>query len=245
MLGAFLRGSTVDPHTTLPPNVCGQPPAAISAPDMVDDWRLDPQHPVGYLAYPPLATARHEQGQPVVAVCIMPDGWVGDAVVKQTSGSDQLDAAALISAGNWHFLPAAGGINGVPEWADIRLNFVMPDVPAAALPVTAPAAQDLNYASGAKTAPVVDPAFPHRASYPLLAWRHQEEGTVTLSYEIMDDGWPSAVKIVHSSGSRQLDAMAIVAVGYWHYFPATKAGTKGQMHWLAKVNFRLANSGIR
>ena len=69
-----------------------------------------------------------------------------------------------------------------------------------------------------------------------------EKGAVIISFDIEDDGWPSQVQIVRSSGSQQLDAMALVNVGYWHYFPVTKAGARTRARWLARVNFKLEGS---
>ena len=239
VLGGLFRGSVANPNTALPPHVCGVPPAVIGVPNVVDDWVQDPQHPIGYLAYPPIASRHNEQGISVVTVCIMPDGWVGDAQLKQSSGSQQLDAVTLISAGNWHFLPAPGGMNGKPEWADVALRYVMPNVSPAALPPDMPPAPALTFFAGQATGPIPDPAFPHRPGYPTLALRHNEEGAVLLSFDVEDDGWPSQVQIEQSSGSQQLDAMALVNVGYWHYFPATKDGSRTRTRFKTRVNFKL------
>lgn len=245
VLGGLFRGSLADPNSSLPPHVCGVPPAVISGPNIVDDWNQDPRHPIGYLAYPPIASRHNEQGTSVVTVCILPDGWVGDAVLKQSSGSVQLDAATLISAGNWHFLPAPGGMNGQPEWADIGVRYIMPNIPPAALPPDMPAAPMMKFTGGHATQPVPDPAFPHRLGYPFLALRHQEEGAVIISFDLEDDGWPSRVQIVRSSGSQQLDAMALVNTGYWHYFPVTKDGARTRARWFARVNFKLTGGQKR
>src|ERR1700753_1009749 len=130
----MLRGSFSDSYSTLPPNPCGPPPAHIAAPHIVYDWTADLRHPVGAIAYPAVASRRGEQGTSMVTVCILPDGWVADVVPKHSSGSDQLDAVTLAPAGLWHFLPAPGGINNVPEWADLGVRFNMPPVSPQALP---------------------------------------------------------------------------------------------------------------
>ena len=174
----------------------------------------------------------------MLSICIMPDGWVGDAIVKKSSGSSQLDAETLVSAGTWHFRPAAGGINAVPEWADLGIIYKMPPVPQAALPPVLPPASAMTGGVDI-TVPIFDPAFPHRVAYPNLAIKHREQGTVIVSLDMEDDGWPSDIEIVKSSGSAQLDSMALVAVGYWHYFPATKAGNRTRGRFKTRVVYRL------
>ncbi|HEY2034098.1 MAG TPA: energy transducer TonB [Rhizomicrobium sp.] len=239
VLGGLLRGSVINPSAALPPHVCGVPPAVISGPNVVDDWNQDPLHPIGYLAYPPIASRHNEQGISIVTICIMPDGWVGDVVLKQSSGSTQLDAATLISVGSWHFVPAPGGMNGQPEWTDVGIRYIMPNVSPAALSPDMPPAPMLNFKDSNATRPISDPAFPHRPRYPILAVRHNEEGAVLLSFDIEDDGWPSQVQIERSSGSQQLDAMALVSVGYWHYFPATDGGKRIRTRVETRLEFKL------
>ena len=241
--GAAVSWWPSNPDTYLPPHVCGAAPAPVGPQNIVDDWQVDPRRPVGYYAYPPIASRHHEEGTAVVTICILPDGWVGDARLRRSSGSAQLDAETLISSGEWHFVRAPGGINGVPEWADVAIRFAMPDVSQAALPKLLPPAPPLDRkAPGENAPPVVDPAFPHRSAYPRLAWRHNEEGVVVLAYDIEQDGWPGRVEIVRSSGSQQLDAMALVNVGYWHYFPAVQSGVPARVHGMAKVNFKMVDA---
>lgn len=239
ILGTVLRGWIAAPVPALPMHACGTPPAVISGNNSVDDWMQDPMHPIGYIAYPAIASRHNEQGMPIVTVCIMPDGWVGDVELKSSSGSAQLDAVTLISAGNWHFLPARGGINGVPEWVDIGVRYAMRSVPAEALPVAMGDPPAFKSLTGKKTPPISDPAFPQRVLYPALAIRRSEEGSVLVNFDIEEDGWPSQVHIIQSSGSQQLDAVALAAVGGWHFFPATQDGKPTRVRYPFRVVFKL------
>jgi TonB family protein len=238
VVGTFLRGVVLSPNTQIPAHPCGAPPPVEFPAPPIDDWVGDPAHPIVAMFYPPIATRHRQEGATMLSICIMPDGWVGDAVIKKSSGHTQLDAITLVSAGNWHFGPAPGGINGTPEWADVSLIYKMPAVPQAALPPALPPAPMMSAAT-VDTGLVGDPAFPRRVGYPVLGLRHDEEGPVTLAVDIEDDGWPSDAQVVKSSGSAQLDDMAVVGIGYWHYFPATKSGNRVRGRHYVRVNFRL------
>ena len=73
--------------------------------------------------YPPLARRRHEQGDVILKVLVLPSGQVGDVEVLQSSGSAQLDAAALVSVGSWVYLPAVKGHRPVAAWTRVRVRF--------------------------------------------------------------------------------------------------------------------------
>jgi TonB family protein len=73
--------------------------------------------------YPDLARRRGEQGEVVLKVLVQPDGQVGDVRVLRTSGSAQLDAAALVSVGGWVYLPAVKGHRPVAAWTLVSVRF--------------------------------------------------------------------------------------------------------------------------
>ena len=209
-------------------------------PNAASDWLADPRYPPFAGFYPPIASRLHQQGTAIIAVCIMPNGWPGDAVIEKSSGWPQLDAAALISAGNWHFLPAPQGIDDWPQWKDVPVNFALgPKAPPASAETFADAPRVNGRPPANFTAPQRDPAFAHASNYPAIANRHREEGNAIVEMTIEPDGGVDGARILKSSGSRQLDAVALVSVGYWRYFPATENGKPIRARWLARLLFKM------
>jgi protein TonB len=66
-----------------------------------------------------------EQGKVVVRVLIGADGVPQTPEIKQSSGFDRLDQAALNTALRWRYVP--GKRNGVAEamWFNVPINFVL------------------------------------------------------------------------------------------------------------------------
>ncbi len=77
----------------------------------------DPAFPHTLNAYPHIAILNRQQGTVVVRLLVLSNGEVGDVNVVKSSGYPQLDAAALVEAGNWHYLPAVR--HGAPVSAEI------------------------------------------------------------------------------------------------------------------------------
>lgn len=79
----------------------------------------DPAYPHTVSIYPHVALLNHQEGTVVLSLLILPSGEVGDVDVIRSSGYPQLDAAALLSAGNWRYLPAVR--NGAPVSAEVKV----------------------------------------------------------------------------------------------------------------------------
>lgn len=75
--------------------------------------------------YPPASRRAGEQGKVIVRVLIGADGTAQDAELRQSSGFDRLDRAALETVRKWRYVP--GKRNGVPEtmWFNVPINFVL------------------------------------------------------------------------------------------------------------------------
>jgi protein TonB len=109
-----------------PPPAPSAPPAPAPAPPRVElpssdaDYLQNPK-PV----YPPISKRLGEQGKVVVRVLIGADGTAQDAQLKDSSGYDRLDRAAIETARKWRYVP--GKRNGVPEamWFNVPINFVI------------------------------------------------------------------------------------------------------------------------
>lgn len=75
--------------------------------------------------YPPASRRAGEQGKVIVRVLIGTDGMAREAELRQSSGYDRLDRAALDTVRKWRYVP--GKRNGVPEamWFNVPINFVL------------------------------------------------------------------------------------------------------------------------
>ena len=81
------------------------------------------QNPAPY--YRPASRRAGEQGKVIVRVLIGTDGTAKEAELRQSSGFDRLDRAALETVRKWRYVP--GKRNGVPEtmWFNVPINFVL------------------------------------------------------------------------------------------------------------------------
>ena len=104
-------------------------PAAPSAPSAPPSVQL-PSSNADYLqnpkpAYPALSKRLGEQGKVVVRVLIGADGTPQKAELRQSSGFERLDQAALSTVLKWRYVPGKRG--GVAEdmWFNVPINFVL------------------------------------------------------------------------------------------------------------------------
>lgn len=76
-------------------------------------------------SYPALSRRLGEQGKVVVRVLIGADGKAQQAEIRNSSGYDRLDQAALATVRSWRYAPGTRG--GVPEamWFNVPINFVL------------------------------------------------------------------------------------------------------------------------
>jgi protein TonB len=63
-------------------------------------------------------------------------------------------------------------------------------------------------------------------TYPRMSRRHGEEGTVSLSIEVLKSGKAGTVSVVRSSGHKRLDKAALRAAKKTTFIPATQFGKK-------------------
>ncbi len=95
-------------------------PARVELPSSNADYLNNPKPP-----YPALSKRLGEQGRVIVRVWIGTDGIASQASVKQSSGFDRLDQAAVATVLKWRYVPGKRG--GVPEamWFDVPVNWVL------------------------------------------------------------------------------------------------------------------------
>ncbi|NDP63599.1 energy transducer TonB [Polaromonas sp.] len=124
-------GSLTPAPATTPAPVAEAPagPAAPSGPPAAASVQL-PSSNADYLqnpkpAYPALSKRLGEQGKVVVRVLIGADGTPKKAELRQSSGYERLDQAALNTVLKWRYVPGKRG--GVAEdmWFNVPINFVL------------------------------------------------------------------------------------------------------------------------
>ena len=101
-------------------------PAVVAAPPTVElpssdaDYLQNPKP-----AYPAMSKRLGEQGRVIVRVLIGLDGTAQKAEIRQSSGFDRLDQAALATTQRWRYVPGKRG--GVAEamWFNVPINFVL------------------------------------------------------------------------------------------------------------------------
>lgn len=76
-------------------------------------------------SYPSISRRMNEQGKVMLRVLVDENGVPQQIEIKESSGFDRLDKAALASVRQWRFVP--GKRNGVPEamWNIVPVNFVL------------------------------------------------------------------------------------------------------------------------
>ncbi len=95
-------------------------PARLELPSSDADYLQNPK-----LAYPALSKRLGEQGRVMVRVFIEIDGTAQKAEIKQSSGFERLDQAAVSTVLRWRYVP--GKRAGVAEgmWFNVPINFVL------------------------------------------------------------------------------------------------------------------------
>jgi len=106
------------PAITAPPAPVAAPKVELPSSDA--DYLQNPKP-----AYPGMSKRLGEQGKVVVRVLIGVDGVVQKAEIRQSSGFERLDQAALMTAQRWRYVPGKRG--GVAEamWFNVPINFVL------------------------------------------------------------------------------------------------------------------------
>lgn len=108
------------PVTTAPAPAPAPPGPLIELPSSDADYLQNPRP-----AYPAQSRRMREQGRVVVRVLIGVDGLAQKAEIRQSSGFERLDEAALNTVKNWRYVP--GKRAGVVEamWFSVPINYVL------------------------------------------------------------------------------------------------------------------------
>lgn len=87
----------------------------------------DPASPHRISLYPRIALINRQQGTVVLRLLVLKSGEVGDVNIVKSSGYPQLDAAALVETGYWHYLPAIRDGQAVSSEIDVAIRFRLGD----------------------------------------------------------------------------------------------------------------------
>lgn len=103
-----------------PPAPPAPAPAKIELPSSSADYLNNPRP-----AYPPLSKRLGEQGKVVIRAFIDESGVATKAEIRNSSGYERLDQAALQTVLKWRYVPGkrAGVIEGM--WFNVPINFVL------------------------------------------------------------------------------------------------------------------------
>lgn len=93
--------------------------AAVIAPPRFDAAYLDNPTP----AYPPLSRRLREEGEVRLRVRVTADGKAAAVELRDGSGFDRLDRAALEAVARWRFVPARQGDQAVEAWVLVPIVF--------------------------------------------------------------------------------------------------------------------------
>lgn len=76
-------------------------------------------------SYPSISRRMGEQGKVLLRVLVDENGLPQQIEIKQSSGFDRLDKAALASVKQWRFVPGKRGGVAQPMWTIVPVNFVL------------------------------------------------------------------------------------------------------------------------
>ena len=115
-------------NLTAPKN--GGPVAAVptAPPTRMEEPVTEPTGYAGYLnnpapQYPKAALRMGMQGRVVLHVRVLASGHVGAVEIKQSSGKELLDEAALTAVLGWTFAPARHGNMPIDAWTQVPIDF--------------------------------------------------------------------------------------------------------------------------
>jgi TonB family protein len=75
--------------------------------------------------------------------------------------------------------------------------------------------------------------------WPIIPLRARQQGSVTISFRIQEDGTVSNPTVTQSSGFVDLDNAALSCVANYKYLPILKGGEPVDFDWHANIDFRL------
>jgi TonB family protein len=104
---------------------CNRPATQVMGPTRTKTTapRASPAHPLQQPPHPPLARSRGEEGTVVMEIFVTETGAVSEVRIATSSGSAELDAAAMQVTQRWRLTP--GTVDGIPVcmWGRFAVTF--------------------------------------------------------------------------------------------------------------------------
>lgn len=119
----------IEPVEQAPPDVIAVTPpaeqaAASAGSTAITVLQVDPRYPITRPDYPVSSIRNAEEGTVELMLYVLPNGRVGDAKIKRSSGHQRLDEAAIREAKrSWRFIPASNGGEAIPSWGTFAVTF--------------------------------------------------------------------------------------------------------------------------
>lgn len=151
-------------------------------------------------------------GKTALGFDVTSKGEVSDAKVIQSSGDASLDSAALSCLVKAH------------------LAWDMSNQHAIRGGLVANGYAEVNWVQGGTS------TLFFACPYPIIPLRLQQQGEVSVSFRILNDGTVTGVTVTKSSGFEDLDNAALSCAAQSRYAPLTG---QGGLDWHATVGFRL------
>lgn len=107
-------------------------PARMASSSQSEEPLVESRYDVRSLNNPkppyPLAARRHGmEGRVILHAHVRENGQCTDVQLRQSSGYELLDAAALQTVKRWRFIPASRGETAVASWVEIPITFRLRD----------------------------------------------------------------------------------------------------------------------
>jgi protein TonB len=110
------------PALEAPVQLAAVPKARASEPDYIVRYLYNPPP-----QYPWQARRMGIEGRVVLHVEILQNGNSGRIEIRQSSGHELLDQAAIKAVGGWRFDPARIAGSRITAWADVPISFRLTD----------------------------------------------------------------------------------------------------------------------
>jgi TonB family protein len=205
---ACLTGVLAGAFFSMPAQAAPAPPSAVGIPHTCDDY------------YPDAIRKAGIEGNTTLSFTITAEGRVQNPSVAKSSGSTDLDQAALACASRWLYQPATQ--DGKP--VAVTWNAVMQ------WRVNDPWHGQLTTMPVALGAPHTCASRPERTD--------AAHGETIVFFEVEPDGTVRHPKVEKSSGNAVLDGYGATCVAKWEFKPAmTGANVPVEVEWYARLKW--------
>jgi len=96
--------------------------------------KVDHSYPNAAPTYPDTAQYAGEQGDVLLDVQVTANGYPRKVRVKQSSGFEDLDTAAIETAANWRYIPAVVDGDTATSWTTVKIHYQLPQPAPASQP---------------------------------------------------------------------------------------------------------------